>query len=57
MDIILETTEDWETFAEANQESLEAEYGSLDKAFRHCCDGGLILGGGAAPEFFVIFAM
>lgn len=45
----------WDTFAEANAEALIAGYGSVEFALQHALDGGLILGGGAAPEFLICF--
>lgn len=45
---------DWD-YASAADELIE-EYGSIDNALKHACDGGLNLGGGAAPVFQVSFA-
>jgi hypothetical protein len=45
----------WDDFAENNAEALIAEYGSVDTALQHALEGGLTLGGGAAPEFLVCF--
>jgi hypothetical protein len=54
--VTLGDTDDWDEFAAANAEEIVDQYGSKDKAYRHLCDGGLILGGGAAPEVAVYFA-
>jgi hypothetical protein len=45
----------WDTFAEANADALIAEYGSVEFALQLCIDGGITLGGGAAPEFLICF--
>jgi hypothetical protein len=49
-------TDDWDDFAAANAEEIVSRYGSKEKALKHLCDGGLNLGGGAAPEVAVYFA-
>ena len=46
----------WEVFAEANREALIAEHGSVDEALRLVREGGLEMGGGAAPLVVVYFA-
>jgi hypothetical protein len=46
----------WEAFAVDNREALEDAYGSIESAFRHAINGGLTLGGGAAPLFEISFA-
>lgn len=55
--IILADLDAWATFAVANREALVETYGSVDAALKHACDGGLTLGGGAAPLFHVTFAL
>ena len=55
-EIILPDMGAWESFVNANQDALTDQYGTIDKAFKHACDGGLTLGGGAAPLFFIRFA-
>lgn len=54
--IILADMDEWQLFADANRDALEDAYGSTEQAFRHAINGGLTLGGGAAPEFFISFA-
>lgn len=54
--VTLDDLDDWEDFAAANAEAIVERYGSKDKAYRHLCDGGLLLGGGAAPQVSVYFA-
>jgi hypothetical protein len=54
--IILPDMDAWEAFAADNRGALEDAYGSTEKAFRHAVDGGLTLGGGAAPLFEIYFA-
>lgn len=56
-DIILADMDAWEAFAEANRDALESDYGSISKALLHAMQGGLTLGGGAAPAFFISFEM
>jgi hypothetical protein len=53
--VTLDTVEDWETFALENADAIVERYGSREKAYRHLCDGGLVLGGGASPEVTVYF--
>ena len=53
VEIDLYNAEDWEAFAIANEEELVALYGSLRQAQRALYDGGLTLGGGAAPLVIV----
>lgn len=55
-DIILADMDEWDAFANDNREALEADYGSVETALQHARDGGLTLGGGAAPAFFISFA-
>lgn len=45
----------WEAFAADNLDALEAEYGSKANAYQHAVQGGLTLGGGAAPLFEIFF--
>lgn len=54
--IVLADMDEWEAFADANREALEGEYGSTANAYQHAVQGGLMLGGGAAPAFFISFA-
>jgi hypothetical protein len=51
----LDDQTDWLDFTIANEEAIIEQYGSPEKAFKHLCDGGLIIGGGAAPEVRVYF--
>jgi hypothetical protein len=46
----------WEAFVADNRDALEAEYGSTSNAYQHAIQGGLTLGGGAAPLVEVFFA-
>lgn len=55
--IALSDMDAWDEFAAANEEALQDEYGSVAAALRHARDGGLTLGGGAAPLTFVHFEM
>lgn len=55
MSVALDTTDDWAEFAALNLEALMEQYGSAEKALRHLLDGGLVLGGGAAPMVNVYF--
>lgn len=55
--IILANMDAWQEWAEANREALEADYGSLSTALQHAMQGGLMIGGGAAPAFFITFEM
>jgi hypothetical protein len=54
--IVLADMDEWEAFASDNREGLEAEYGSTANAYQHAVQGGLTLGGGAAPMFVISFA-
>ena len=55
-EIILADMDAWEAFAEANLDAINADYGSVANALQHAMQGRLVLGGGAAPEFFISFA-
>gem|GEM_PF-6576013 len=46
----------WEAFATDNRDALEDAYGSAANAYQHAAQGGLTLGGGAAPLFEIFFA-
>jgi hypothetical protein len=54
--IILADMDEWEAFAADNRDALEAEYGSTARAYQAAVQGGLTLGGGAAPLFEISFA-
>jgi hypothetical protein len=45
----------WQEFAEANRDALESEYGSIASAYQHATQGGLTMGGGAAPLTRIYF--
>ena len=45
----LENMDDWETFAADNRDALIDAYGSTARAYQTAIQGGLTLGGGAAP--------
>lgn len=49
--------DDWDEFVRVNRDAIESDYGSVDRAFRHCIDGGLRFGGGAMPIVDVYFEM
>lgn len=55
-EIILADMDEWEAFASDNREALEQDYGSTANAYQHAIQGGLVLGGGAAPLFHISFA-
>ena len=55
-DIILPDMDAWADFAAANKEQLVADCGSIEAALTKACQGGLVMGGGAAPQFFIGFA-
>ena len=46
----------WEAFSADNRDALEAEYGSTARAYQAAVQGGLTLGGGAAPMYTISFA-
>lgn len=56
--LTLEDTDAFEAFIAANADALADEYPNhgRDDFFRACCDGGLMIGGGAAPAFMVRFS-
>lgn len=47
----------WADFVANNREEIESRYGSVDVAYKYACDGGLEMGGGAAPLFIITFEM
>lgn len=53
--IAIHDMDEWDTFANANVDALVDQYGSIETAMRHAMEGGLTIGGGAAPEFLVTF--
>ena len=55
-EILLADMDAWWDFADANREALVSQYGSIWKALKHARDGGLEMGGGAAPLVVVYFA-
>lgn len=55
-EILLADMDAWDVFAADNHDALVDAYGSIEKALKHACDGGLELGGGAAPLFVIYFA-
>lgn len=54
-EIKLAGMEEWKRFAQDNEEGLIEECGSVESALEQCRNGGLRLGGGAAPEVMVRF--
>jgi hypothetical protein len=55
-EIIIADMDEWSVFAADNRDALEDEYGSTAQAYQHAIQGGLVLGGGAAPLFIISFA-
>jgi hypothetical protein len=53
--ICLPDMDAWEAFASENADWLEDEFGSLDVALDHMLNGGLSIGGGAAPLTRIYF--
>jgi len=51
----LENEAEWNEFSSANLEALLEIYPDLGAAHKAACDGGIQLGGGASPEFFIHF--
>lgn len=54
--ILLADMDAWEAFAEANRDALLEMYPTIAAAEAAACQGGIVLGGGAAPAFYVRFA-
>lgn len=54
--VTLPDDEAWDAFVAANRAAIVEAYGSVEAAYRHACDGGMTLGGGAAPAICVVFA-
>jgi len=55
-DIIIQDMDQWREFAALNHDEIIAVAGTIDNAEIKACQGGLVLGGGAAPLFCVTFA-
>jgi hypothetical protein len=53
--MVLADMDEWDSFVANNQDAILERYDSVNDALRHACDGGLALGGGAAPSFVVVF--
>lgn len=53
--IDLHDEDEWEAFASANREALLEVYATLQDAHAAACQGGIVLGGGAAPLVEVHF--
>ncbi len=45
----------WDAFVQSNRDAIIDRYGSIDTALKYARDGGLELGGGAAPLFIITF--
>lgn len=43
----------WNDFVEANRDAIIDQYGSVETALGYALDGGLEIGGGAAPLFII----
>ena len=54
--IIIQDLDDWRKFAKANYAELIAIAGSINKAEVIAYCGGLVIGGGATPLFYITFA-
>ena len=54
--ITLDDIDDWDAFVADNREALVDAYGNTSNAYQHAIQGGLTLGGGAAPMFHIVFA-
>jgi hypothetical protein len=54
--VILADMDEWEAFATDNADALVDAYGSTARAYQAAVQGGLTLGGGAAPLFEISFA-
>jgi hypothetical protein len=55
--ILVIGTKAWNAFVETNREAIEEQCGSPDEALQQAReDGGLMMGGGAAPLFCITFA-
>ena len=55
-EIILADYASWLDFARENHAALIEAYGTIGTAYRHAVQGGLTLGGGASPLFFISFS-
>jgi len=53
--VALDTVDDWLQFVDDNHDEIAATYRTASAAFRHAIQGGLVLGGGAAPRVTVHF--
>lgn len=53
--ITLKDMDAWREFAALNEGALIEQYGAVDNALRHALDGGLRMGGGAAPIIDIVF--
>ncbi len=53
--VILADTDAWDAFVADNREALTDAYGSTANAYQHAVQGGLTLGGGAAPLINIVF--
>jgi hypothetical protein len=54
--ITLADMDAWDAFVADNRDVLTDAYGSAADAYQHAVQGGLTLGGGAAPMFHIVFA-
>ena len=45
----------WDSFVADNIDAITDQYGSINNAYQHATQGGLVFGGGAAPAFLVCF--
>jgi hypothetical protein len=55
-EIILADMGEWLDFVRENIDAIRDAYGSVSNAYQHAVQGGLMLGGGAAPLFVIRFA-
>lgn len=49
----IRTATEWRAFVDANHDALIDACGTVRQAYRYACNGGLELGGGAAPLFII----
>lgn len=53
--VALRDMDDWHSFVAANEDALLDMYSSIDDALKAACEGGIVIGGGAASAFLVSF--
>lgn len=53
--LALHTDDDWHQFLEENLEAIQEAYPTIDACYQAAREGGIVLGGGAAPIFEIRF--